>query len=374
MTVTLHKSLLLVMTLTCIVACNKQSATATSDDHANDSISVQSEDFVYKDYQEPEWYEEDGTTGTLQTMCDLDDWLHGTQQQKANPLTRKLLDAYNSSVVWHDIEHDLQLYFRFGDQLTDENDELAPFTTYEAIEQLDCSIISDTEISSQARKLKQYAIILQKDTTQTQYFDYRDTYIGNSVEKFHVSNFGDISEDEYWEMVNPVNWVEDYDSISDKRMSGDSIYQAFLVKQLHEEKDINRRCVYAIEYAHSSTDGPHFQDAKPYLIQIMTDNKYSPLLKDVWRTWRAIQSAEMGMSKDSSIPNFEYNRLRNRCAQTILNHIENHPDDILAIDIFLVLGFCDNINRYGGFAFGNQSVMDQMEVFPEYFAHIFEHE
>ena len=140
-----------------------------------------------------------------------------------------------------------------------------------------------------------------------------------------------------------------------------------MLQLLQTEQDINRRCIYALEYAHSSSDGPHFIEAAPYLVDVMLAGEYSPYLNDIWRTWRAMMSTMMGMSRDSHIPNLKYNEMRKVCALTTLEYIRNHPEDIMAINNFVVLAYTVNIHRFGTFMFGNQNVMDQMEMFPEYF-------
>ena len=147
-------------------------------------------------------------------------------------------------------------------------------------------------------------------------------------------------------------------------------YTEARMSKIANETDMNRRCVYAMEYAHSSTDGPYFTDAVPVLVNIMCMGEYSPILYDIWRTWRTMQAMRMGMSRDSAIPNLQYNALRLIVAHTMLNHIIEHPDDEKAIRAFLYLSACANINRYGDFLFGNQNIEEQMITFPEYVSSI----
>ena len=70
-------------------------------------------------------------------------------------------------------------------------------------------------------------------------------------------------------------------------------------------------------------------EALPYLVKALTAGIYSPMLRETWRTWRAIMTSEMGQSKDSDIPNAEYNQLRMISCYTMLCYIHDHPKDWL---------------------------------------------
>ena len=194
--------------------------------------------------------------------------------------------------------------------------------------------------------------------------------------KVHTQEFNSLIEKQNFKNIdekkakNIATYIQNYAELKEKRMQSDSIHQQKLLSKIANETDMNRRCVYAMEYAHSSTDGPYFTDAVPVLVNIMCMGEYSPILYDIWRTWRTMQAMRMGMSRDSAIPNLQYNALRLIVAHTMLNHIIEHPDDEEAIRAFLYLSACANINRYGDFLFGNQNFEEQMITFPEYVSSI----
>ena len=75
-----------------------------------------------------------------------------------------------------------------------------------------------------------------------------------------------------------------------------------------------------------------------------------------------------GKSKDSEIHNSYYNKFRNICATTIFMHIRKHPKDIKAINEFLVIACTDNILREGEFEYGNQALLKEVQLFPEFFS------
>ena len=125
-------------------------------------------------------------------------------------------------------------------------------------------------------------------------------------------------------------------------------------------------CIYTIEYAHQQRhEGQN--KAVPLLANLMKSGKYSRFLIEVWRTWRCLKQLETSPSRDGIIPNLEYNTMRNRCLNTILKQIVDHPTDVYAINLFGYMASCDNICRFNDFMFGNSAGMEQMELFPEIF-------
>ena len=66
--------------------------------------------------------------------------------------------------------------------------------------------------------------------------------------------------------------------------------------------------------------------------------------------------------------NKAYNEYRNTCCCTILSYIEEHPEDIKAINEYLVMACKNNILREGEFDYGNQYVVEKYYLFPEYYA------
>ena len=101
---------------------------------------------------------------------------------------------------------------------------------------------------------------------------------------------------------------------------------------------------------------------------IMNEKKYSLYLNELWQKWRVLYQSSKGASKDSEIPNWIYNDYRNVCCSTILSYIEGHPNDIKAINEFLVMACKENILRYGEFEYGNQYAVEKYYLFPEIYS------
>jgi len=182
-------------------------------------------------------------------------------------------------------------------------------------------------------------------------------------DRYHVSHYGKLSEDEYWKNHNKKNYVSNYDSIHELYKDGiESVENLELL--ISNEKDFNKKCIYLIEYAIG--DYYLYWDKKYDIIdcieKALRSNEYSIYLCDIWRIWRVF--LQEGLSRDSEIDNEYYNQLRMVCANTILNYIINHQSDIMAINQFLILSSIDNVYRYGKYPFGNQIAIEAMYLFP----------
>lgn len=102
--------------------------------------------------------------------------------------------------------------------------------------------------------------------------------------------------------------------------------------------------------------------------KLMESGNYNPNLNRIWITWRTLcQIYYCGVSKDSVIPNPFYNQYRRICYQTCLKRIENHPDDIFAMNCAASLSGNPNVIRIGDFPNGNDAVIDASQMMPERF-------
>lgn len=107
--------------------------------------------------------------------------------------------------------------------------------------------------------------------------------------------------------------------------------------------DFDTKCVYAIELSHVLP-----VDCVDTLGAIIESKVYSRYLLEVWENWRAeAQFACFGCSNDSVIPNAYYFKVRNICANTMLRHIQKHPEDNDAYLRLFRLLYCEPIHRGG---------------------------
>lgn len=115
--------------------------------------------------------------------------------------------------------------------------------------------------------------------------------------------------------------------------------------------DFDTKCVYAIELSHVQP-----VDCVDTLGVLIESGIYSRYLLEVWENWRAeAQFGWFGCSNDSEIPNAYYLKIRNICANTMIRHIQKHPEDNDAYLRLFRLLYCEPIHRGGGL-FGNEVV------------------
>ncbi len=120
--------------------------------------------------------------------------------------------------------------------------------------------------------------------------------------------------------------------------------------RLEDQMDFDTRCVYAIELSHVQP-----VDCVDTLGALIESRIYSRYLLEVWENWRAeVQFGWFGCSNDSVIPNAYYFKVRNICVNTMLRHIQEHPEDNYALLCLVRLLYCEPIHRGG--PFGNEVI------------------
>lgn len=302
------------------------------------------------------------------TLSDLD--MSFKYDKTSTSLVKDLMDIYNGFNILNSIYNDFELWVRFDINVID---------VQSAIEKIDCSIIHDDSIKVYTCDYKEHVISLLQDTAVHDSIKLKkigmeySTVYSKLVDRYHVSHYGELSEDKYRKIYNPRNIIQDYESIYSLRGTEDSLSIAYLKQLADNSNSFDEKCIYTLEYAHAKTDDFE-HPAIPCLEQLMKSDTYSIYLKEIWQTWRCLLQISSGSSKDSEIPNDHYNRMRMICAHTILNYTVQHPNDIMAINQFIILSSEDNIDRYGVYPYGNQNMMEQIEIFYEQFKDILEKE
>lgn len=114
--------------------------------------------------------------------------------------------------------------------------------------------------------------------------------------------------------------------------------------------DFDTKCVYAIELSHVQP-----VDCVDTLGALIESRIFSRYLLEVWENWRAeAQFGWFGCSNDSEIPNAYYLKIRNICANTMIRHIQKHPEDNDAYLRLFRLLYCEPIHR--GRPMGNELI------------------
>lgn len=266
-------------------------------------------------------------------------------------LLSDLEDAYNGFAILN------RIYCEFEKWDLDIEPEAK-----ETVERIDCSVIGCDSIRQAAQRYKDLMLFVFSHEWQVTLDGYNRAnggyeYLKSALEeRYGYKNYIDLSAEQYWRIYDKSNVVPDYHFIRSMNKL-DTVNVAYLKKLIEEETDFSRKCVYALEYAHVED-----VDLK-ILEELMLSGEYSIYLFEVWRYWRCLSQRRHGASIDSDIPNDEYNKMRRTCANTILEQIKKNPDDVLAINQYLICAGCDDIYRYGEFNYGNQNAIEEMNLF-----------
>lgn len=353
------KLYLLFMTpmLMSIVCCN-QNKQSTQNENDKEIVNVTDSSAA----------DESGHYMEFMTLSNEDLWLRFKPSLEQSDIIKRLVDAYNASVVQNSIMTDFDLQMR-GYNLND---------VIKAIKRIDVTHIKDAEVLEKLKAYKKemlYLLSVDPDSVNQNVHNpwkAKDELYAYLSKKYHVSTFGKLNEELYWKEYNQCSSVPEWNELREKRGNDKMVDE--LKKKYSNAKDFDARCIYAIELGHAyeadldsweSADGFSQNPAIPIMEALMKENKYSLYLNELWQKWRVLYQSARGASKDSEIPNWIYNDYRNTCCCTILSYINEHPRDIKAINEFLVMACKENILRHGGFEYGNQYAVEKYYLFPE---------
>lgn len=360
----MKKILLAILVLTCIGWTVSCSSFKGKRDNQADTIVAEAGD--NKDETESDSSEH---IMEFETISDKDMWLKVSPSALKSDQLIRLADAYNAFVVMNSIMTDLDLQMRGYD--LDDVIKAVRSISFERIKN------HDVALKLEAYK-KEMLYILSADPDKEDMEKHNPWKAKNDLyaylsEKYYVNTFGKFDEKGYKDAYEKCKSVPDWKLLMEKRGSDKMVKT--LKDRYEKAKDFDARCIYAIELAHAyeaDNDSWGEEDfanpAIPLMESLMKERKYSLYLYELWLKWRTLYQDSKGASKDSEIPNRLYNKYRNICACTILSHIEKNPQDIMAINIFLVTASKENILREGSFSFGNQNIVDKHYLFSEEFA------
>ena len=104
-----------------------------------------------------------------------------------------------------------------------------------------------------------------------------------------------------------------------------------------------------------------YADAALYLGEILESGIYTKYLLEAWIAWRALVQLEFfAPSSYAVIPNSYYDKIRVKCLNTILRHIQTTPDkyDVCLIENFIN---CEILYRMDAI-YGNEALTDVSEL------------
>ena len=305
---------------------------------------------------------ESGDGFNIEPMSDKDIYFKPDSALPDNPVVNDMMDMANGFAILRAAYCDAELWFRFNMIVNDE------------IGRVKTDIIKDKGIRRAAEKyVKALVNSLPKDTILYKQSDSivwekvmnaYTTYADALFSRYALEHYGKIKKNDVANYMDIKQFIPNYDSIYDLRRKQSEENGRYLRLMAEQTLSFDRECLYTVEYAHQRPQEERHK-AIPMLEKLMTSGKFSRYLHQVWRTWRCMRQVAESPSRDGMILNMEYNKMRFRCLNTILQQIINNPKDIYAINDFCFLATYDNIIRYSEFMYGNSAPLEQMMLFPE---------
>lgn len=247
------------------------------------------------------------------------------------------------------------------------NKELDPEPYADAISYIDVSGINCEELSNALLTL---AEAIAKDIrngmrTDTVYYEEL-----RQLHRVMDKMFGDFVDSHYSDVdYNCSEYVPNYEEIHTKAIADTSHYRDELLHTVFNEKDFEKKCIYAREFAYANWHNMNGNavDVVAITESLFLTTEYSPILCDLWLMWRtALQSSVLsGISNDSSMYNIFYNGMRRRIAYRYITRLNENPNDELAFNGLMKLIYRSSIVRNSGCYVGNNCFLDQMELYEE---------
>ena len=287
-----------------------------------------------------------------------------------HPFLRNAEDIFNCCLIINGIWSNFEVWIRFGD--------VEDHSVAESIRRVNIDCLHDKELRQAAAAYREGmadVIIGGNDATSDENapYDLRNSFI----EKVNGKCYRFYEDPD--ELTARMNELRDslFNAIDDayqKYLNADQDTRlGLMLKSLNECVSFDAQCALLCKWADCKESVSEDMWIVAVATRLMDGKQYSPLLYMVWEIWRPLcQKMYFGASHDSEIPNKLYNDYRSRCFVTCLKYIAEHPDDTIAMNCASVLSGAINVNRYGTYIFGNQSVILEMEYMPKRFEGIFD--
>ena len=271
---------------------------------------------------------------------------------------------YNLSAVYNHLIHSYELHCRklsaHEDTLLTRSDTLETIAhdVYAPSGQLLTDVVRDREALDEVYRVVDAASRYDGD-------DSEGAAYTRAMERFRTSIHGlgmpvdyatlDEFTEEFWTWYDKKPYVPQIDRIVRLRLkdSGVEITQDQLVHLrdvVWAERDIDRRTVLALAYAKWDRYGGAI-----LLGEILESGIYTRYILEAWITWRAcVQMSVLGPSSFTTIPDNYYDRIRVKCMNTIIRHMQSPDADKYDICLLANLMYCQVVHRQGSLV-GNGS-------------------
>lgn len=206
------------------------------------------------------------------------------------------------------------------------------------------------------------------------YTAFSEKYINYLYSTFATHNFISMTEEMYWKTIDKNNYIKSAEYETYKKLKTTNLKEALILieKISKQTTDFQEYSIYKIELADQyvknaeSLDENSIDKAIEIYKSIIEQKKYSIYLFEAWLKWRIVsQQFVYGISKTSDIPNHTYDKVREQAALTVLDYINIHSNEEMAINEFLLLSTHDIVKRFGDYPYGNQNTVEYHETFDE---------
>ena len=281
-----------------------------------------------------------------------------------HPFLAQAADEYNAARIWWGIWSNLEVYVSDFDMQEE---------AIEATKNVNVDGFRDKTIE---QLVKKYKLDILK-----QFSKGEDSWTEDDNPRKVFDAFMESSQAVFY-----TPWGEQTDSMevvldkTSKRLEAlsDSTYQRYLNAEkegrgisealniLQNSESFAHQCSFWLRWVNTYVD----DDNEEFWIlasgiKLLKSELYNSELPKIWTIWRALyQRMFGGMSSTSEIPNGYYNEIRMICYRTCLKWIENHPDDMVAMNCAFLLSGKPNLNRFGANPFGNESLIELLQNCP----------
>lgn len=293
-------------------------------------------------------------------------------RQSGQPFLAVAEDFYNSCLLSWNVWSNFEVWLRghTSEELFDDKDVV------QSINSINADIINDQELRSAAQQYKD-AIVRQMSKTPDQWdedFDPMEPLISfNDMIESKAYKYFDDQETFTHSVDSVMNMAESL--ALDKLqlyLDADEDHQLrVMLDGLASCKSFDEQCSLWRNWANCPKSPVEDEWIVAIGCKLMDSGQYNPDLHRIWITWRALcQGLKFGSSRDSSIPNDYYNEYRKKCYVTCLRYIEQHPDDVYAMNCAAALGGRTNLNRFGQNYFGNEAMIEEALLLPKRFKNL----
>lgn len=277
----------------------------------------------------------------------------------SNLYADSLLQFYNIALAYNTLAYDNGSAERY----MSEPDRRLSYA--DALDSINLHGISNSEIKNRIQKVAENATKCIRDSVELS--AGKTEAIKRFYDVFNICSSAlyssRLTDDEF----APQSVLADYEDIHTKSLTDTTSFREELLNRTLAECDFSKKCVLAREYAYANYNSPKRNDKEVVAVidTILRSNKYSPLLRDLWRMWRVMLQINIfgGRSNDSAMYNLFYNDMRNRIALIYIKHLCDNPNDGIAFKEFIKLAADHNIVRNGGIPTGNNANFEDIELF-----------